>query len=135
MMQDIKKDSLHHARIYTDLRFTCNGAITAWVVLTVTDADCVSQSPQLQIWKTTNGGQTYNPYSANSNDPATQNVTFCNGSVLGLYQPVAPPISLLYVEGKGGSHSYSVNDRDATTINTTTTPRWKYPLVGAVTST
>ena len=134
MMQDIEAYSLHHARIYTDLRFTCNGAITAWVVLT--DANYVSR-PQLQIWETTNGGQTYNltnlPASRLSTKSATQNVSFRNGSVLGLHQPVGPPYWLLYVQG--GSPSYSAPG-GATTISTTAEPQhWNYPLVGVVTGT
>lgn len=133
MMQNIEAYSDGEVRVHPDMRFTCNGTITKWIILTEGSADYISQGPQLQIWDRTNGGPVYTLANSSSNPATPLNLSFRNGSVLGLYQPAGSPISLLYVHGRSRSYIYP-SGGGAGTINTTAAQKlWEYPLVGVVT--
>ena len=118
--------------VYPDIRFTCDGNITKWIILTGGEG-----TTQLQIWdKADNDGVTYNNTNTNSGTVyatsrgyhSSSAIPFKKGSILGLYQP--------WVFVNGGLRSYRAEYPGMTTVNVSAAADdWDYPLVGVETST
>ena len=130
------------SRVYPGIRFTCEGNVTAWIV--VTRGANIKSTPQaqLQIWDETDDGLMYNLSSSTSLQAAdgslvhvpSHPIPFKNGSILGLHQPSDSFVSVLHVTG--GSGSVRTAYPGTMTVNTSAENLLlrDYPLVGVKTS-
>ena len=130
-------------RLFPEITFTCNGFIAEWIVGAKLQTNISSgQLPELQIWRSMDGGDKYqkvgfnlltsntrrvnnllNVYEYASNPP----LKFQKGDILGVYQPVDSEIELSY-QINDGPINYELDYTDAANI-VPLSMQYDYPLV------
>ena len=110
-------------RIIPDIRFTCNGTLTKWIIGAQRTLTQAANHPQLQIWRQIQ--ETPNPYDITTfsvitalNATSVLNVyeyvpnpplEFQPNDVLGLYQPhIGDTQTVVYYQWGGGPQNFLV---------------------------
>ena len=132
-------------RLFPDIRFTCNGFITKWIVGATLNEDLIDTGglPELQVWRSA-GGDSFTKRNFNiftiTNVPftnvyeytLTSPLEFQEGDILGVYQPRQSDSQLVvYYQEDDGPGNYRQN-RLNTALSTFTlmdARDFDYPLV------
>ena len=132
-------------RLFPDIRFTCNGFITKWIVGATTGGDFTSTGslPELQVWQSAGGNNftkrnfsifpvTDQPFANVYEYTLTSPLEFQEGDILGVYQPRQRDSQLVvYYQDDDGPDNYRQNGLD-TALSTFTlmdARDFDYPLV------
>ena len=137
----IYSESFGMERLYKDIRFTCNGALTHVVVGTKDNDEQTNNPPEIRLWRRTASEYTQSgPTIQLQFDSAAQDVstsylrwynltvpvTVQSGDALGIYhyQPTSQADSIIYYQEYSGPVNY-ISDSGITGFN-------HYPLVSAI---
>ena len=129
-------------RVFPDIRFTCDGSITKWIVGAGTGTGS-SPSSEIQIWRRS-GAHSYTKVA--STQLTTQSINnsnvyeyvpslpleFQEGDILGVYQNENSIIVPYYQESTGPQnlcHPDHLVSAPSTLVNPTTASAYDYPLV------
>ena len=132
----------HQQRVFPDIKFTCDGSITKWIVGAGTGTGS-SPSSELQIWRRS-GADSYTKVaytqltaqSSINNSNVYEYVPssplgFQEGDILGVYQREDSSVIPYYQESTGpvnlrqsGEHDFALN-----CLTTTQATEYDYPLV------
>ena len=107
-------------RIFPNLRFDCDGAITKWIVAASwRNATAATSFPDLQIWRNSSENGVYRKIGNTTLIATSQNssrlyefpvkpLQFQRGDILGIFQPNGPQsrLSILYRTGRGTPLNY-----------------------------
>ena len=134
-------------RLFPDIRFTCNGIITKWIIgAQIRTTGITTESPEMQIWRRFIGESKYtkvgsslltNGVARNSNvieyTPVSP-VEFQAGDILGVFQPRADHSKILmyYQHGTGPeNHVYEGDTASSSAPLQQDQLVYDYPLVTA----
>ena len=133
--------------LFPDIRFTCNGSITKWIVGAQTrTVGRPDELPSLQIWRRERETNLYTQVGSSRLDTSTSNssvvveyipnppLEFQEGDILGVYQPDTDQSKLvLYYQRSTGPTSYGhVGDAPPTSMSLSNDLKFTkhdYPLV------
>ena len=136
---------LRQQRLFPDIKFTCNGLITKWIVGAQARTSG-TRMPELQIWKNS-GGNTFSKINSSlliPNEIGNSNVheytpdpplMFQDGDILGVYQPRFSQSQLIvYYQDNTGPVNYRQsgfvdNPLSSFTYSGTPANEYDYPLV------
>ena len=131
-------------RLFPDIRFTCNGFITKWIVGATIRGDLsnAGRLPELQVWHSAGGSSltkrnfsiftiTNVPFTNVYEYTLTSPLEFQEGDILGVYQPRQRDSQLVvYYQEDDGPDNYRQNGDTALSTFTLMDARdFDYPLV------